>query len=214
MDATIARRLVCFGDSITEGAEFEPAQRWTTLLQQRLDAWQPQSWQVHSRGIGGNTSAQGLARFATDVAPLLPAVVLVQFGFNDANVYDWTDEPRVALADYVDNLRRIYREIVGRGGECIFIINHAIGAIDGRQGNGQSYNANFAPYETALRELVSQLGAQAVDLPARMRDAGADLDAFLAADRLHLSPGGNRVYADMVFAALKHLLRNKLQQAI
>jgi len=191
MDAPPARRIVCFGDSITEGGEFLPAQRWTTLLQQDLDEWQPKAWRVYRRGVGGHTSAQGLARFAKDVQPLLPAIVLVEFGFNDANVYDWTASPRVALADYV-----------------------AIGAIDGRQGNGQSYNDNFAPYEAALRKLIAQLGAPSIDLPALMREVRADPGRFLAEDGLHLCVEGNRLYAGLVFGALKPLLTGNLQKAI
>ena len=214
MDAPPTRRIVCFGDSITHGAEFEPAQRWTTLLQQKLDAWQPRAWQVQNRGVGGNTSAQGFDRFGADVLLLLPAVVLVQFGFNDANVYNWTTIPRIGLAEYIENLHEFHRLITGRGGECIFIINHATGAIDGRQGNGQSYSANFAPYETALRDLVSQLHAASIDLPAMMRDAGVSLESFLAEDGLHLSAEGNGLYADLVFDALKQQLCHTLQQAI
>jgi lysophospholipase L1-like esterase len=213
MDSPPARRIVCFGNSITEGAEFSPAQRWTTLLQQRLDEWRPKTWQVYRRGVGGHTSTQGLARFAADVRPLLPAIVLVEFGFNDANVYDWTASPRVALADYVANLREMHRLVVSNG-ECIFIINHSIGAIDGRQGNGQSYNDNFAPYEAALRELAAQLGAPSIDLPALMREVRADPARFLAEDGLHLCVEGNRLYAGLVFGALKPLLTGNLQKAI
>lgn len=52
--------IVCFGDSITEGAEFPANVRWTTLLQSKLDTVKPGVFEVHNRGIGGNTSAQAL----------------------------------------------------------------------------------------------------------------------------------------------------------
>jgi len=214
MNAPIARRIVCFGDSITHGAEFEPAQRWTTLLQQKLDACQPCAWQVYNHGVGGNTTAQGFDRFGADVMLLLPAVVLVQFGFNDANVYNWTTMPRIGLTEYTGNLREFHRLITGRGGECVFIVNHTIAAIDGCQGNDLRYSDNFAPYETALRDLVSELDASSIDLAAMMRETDVDLHRLLAEDGLHLSVEGNVFYADMVFDALTQQLSHTLQRAL
>ena len=73
--------IICFGDSITEGAEFPANVRWTSLLQNKLNEVKPDTFQVHNRGIGGNTSAQAFDRFLSDVMPLLPGVLLIQFGF-------------------------------------------------------------------------------------------------------------------------------------
>ena len=58
--------IVCFGDSITEGAEFNSNERWTYLLQEKLNSVKPDLFKVHNRGIGGNTTAQGFDRFWTD----------------------------------------------------------------------------------------------------------------------------------------------------
>ena len=49
--------IICFGDSITEGAEFAPDVRWTGRLQQHLNAWCPEQFHVVNRGIGGNRVA-------------------------------------------------------------------------------------------------------------------------------------------------------------
>jgi lysophospholipase L1-like esterase len=59
--------IICFGDSITEGAEFPVAARGTSLLQNRLDDYKPGYYQVHNKGVDGNTSAQGFDRYWTDV---------------------------------------------------------------------------------------------------------------------------------------------------
>ena len=80
--------IICFGDSITEAAEVAPTARWPTVLQSKLDEWKPGRFKVHNLGIGGHTSAQGFDRLDEDLLPVLPGLVVVQFGFNDANVRD------------------------------------------------------------------------------------------------------------------------------
>jgi lysophospholipase L1-like esterase len=202
--------IVCFGDSITHAGGYAEGDRWPTVLQRRLDEWRPGSFKVYNCGIGGHTTAQGLDRFATDVMPLLPAVVLIEFGFNDGNVADWSKKPRVGLDEFKANLREMHRAIRARRGTPVFIVNHTIGPVAARCGNGKSYNANFAPYNPAIKQVAVALKAPAIDLPAMMRRRKVDLDAFLAEhkdDNLHLSPRGNHLYADMVLEALTPLLK-------
>ena len=60
--------LVAYGDSITQGHKLDERLRWTTMLQQRLDDQQPgRAPRVINAGVGGNTSAEGLARIDRDV---------------------------------------------------------------------------------------------------------------------------------------------------
>ncbi|MGH8582531.1 MAG: SGNH/GDSL hydrolase family protein [Gammaproteobacteria bacterium] len=143
-------RIVCFGDSITEGAEFPTDERWTTRLAAHLERRAPGRYRVYNRGVGGETSALALQRYASAVRPLRPSVVLVEYGLNDANVYDWTDQPRVALDRYADNLACIAGWVREDGGRCILIVNHSLGRVRGRQGNGGDYLANFAPYNARV----------------------------------------------------------------
>lgn len=198
--------IVCLGDSITEGQEILPADRWTALLQRRLDGWRPGRFRVYNRGVGGDTTEQGIERFASDVAPLLPGVVLVQFGLNDANVYDWSDAPRVSSGRFKENLRTLYGAIAGEGGQCVYLVNHRLGSVGGRQGNGRSYNENMVPYDPAVREVARELGASTIDLSSLMCSRQIDVEGFVAADGLHLSALGNRHYAELVFERLQPLL--------
>lgn len=92
----------------------------------------------------------------------------------------------------------------------MFIVNHTIGKVNVKGGNGKLYNTNFAPYNPAIRHVAAALKAPTIDLPAMMRKRKVDLDTFLAEhpdDNLHLSPRGNHIYADMVFEALKTILK-------
>lgn len=195
--------IICFGDSITEGAEFPQELRWTTLLQGLLNQSEPDLFTVHNRGIGGNTTAQGLDRFASDVLPLLPGLVLVQFGFNDANIPDWSGISRVSVQEFERNLTEFHQVITDKNGTCVFVINHTIGAVPGKQGNGKTYNENFLPYNDLIRSLSSELKTPCIDLPLLMRQREIDLDLFLSLDLLHLSVEANEIYADMIYEILK-----------
>ena len=191
--------IICFGDSITEGGDFEKSKRWTSLLQARLDENYPKGYRVVNRGIGGNTSAQGFDRFCDDVLPYLPGLLLVEFGFNDANVKDWSIEPRVSLGEFVRNLREFHRIATVKNTNCVFILNHTIADVGGRQGNGLTYNQNLLPYDQAVITLAEELNAKVIDLPEMMAAKGVPLKEYLSDDNLHLSEAGNKYYAQMIF---------------
>lgn len=199
--------IVCFGDSITHAAGLAEGDRWPPILQAKLNEWKPGRFDVHNRGMGAHTTAQGLDRFAQDALPLLPAVVLIQYGFNDANVLDWSRKSRVGLAEFKANLREFHRAIRARKGRCVFIVNHTIGNPKLRTGNGKPYRTNFAPYNPAVRQVARALRAPVIDLPAMMKKRKIVLGRFLTDDGIHLSAEGNHLYADMVFEALKTILR-------
>jgi acyl-CoA thioesterase-1 len=198
--------IICFGDSITEAAEFSPEQRWPALLQAKLDVWVSGRFTAHNRGVGGDTTARAFDRLESDVLPLLPGVLVVQFGFNDANVRDWAVVPRVGLDEFRKNLREFHRLAVSDGGKCAFVINHTIAPVVGKQGNNRSYNDNLEPYNAAIREVARACAALMIDLPAMFAQQRLALDQMLADDGMHLSVSGNRIYADLVFAALRQML--------
>jgi lysophospholipase L1-like esterase len=203
--------IICFGDSITEGGDFEKPKRWTSLLQARLDEKYPEAYRVINKGIGGNTSAQGFDRFCDDVLPYLPGLLLVEFGFNDANVKDWSIEPRVSLGEFVRNLKEFHRIATAKNTSCVFILNHSIAEVDGRQGNGLTYNQNLLPYDQTVITLAEELKAEVIDLPGMMAAKETPLDEYLSDDNLHLSEAGNKHYAQMVFDVI---IENNFYQPI
>ncbi|RKZ44772.1 MAG: hypothetical protein DRQ58_11130, partial [Gammaproteobacteria bacterium] len=196
---------------ITEGGDFEQAKRWTSLLQARLDETYPEAYRVINKGISGNTSAQGFDRFCDDVLPYFPGLLLVEFGFNDANVKDWTIEPRVSLEEFVRNLREFHRIATAKNTCCVFILNHSIADVGGRQGNGLTYNQNLLPYDQAVITLAEELKAKVIDLPGMMIAKETPLNEYLSDDNLHLSEAGNKHYAQMVFDVI---IENNFYQPI
>lgn len=194
--------IICFGDSITEGDEFPEELRWPSLLQEMLDSHKAGQFRVHNKGVGGDTTALALDRVEEDVLPLLPGMVLVQFGFNDANVYDWARKPRVCLSEFRRNLYEFYRVIVRHRGTCVFLVNHAIGDVTGKQGNRKSYYDNFQPYNQAIRALAIDLKTPYIDLYEIIKERQINLDYFVSLDRLHLTLEGNQKYAQMVYESI------------
>jgi len=142
------RRVVCFGDSITHAQACAEADRWTTQLAFQLEQASSSGFEVFNRGIGGNTTALALDRIQNDVIPLLPGLVLIEFGINDAYVFPWAKIPRVALPGYMENLAEILRQVRAAQGEAVLIINHPITTRTDQhpQGNNKSVNTNLEPY--------------------------------------------------------------------
>jgi lysophospholipase L1-like esterase len=200
--------IVCFGDSITHARAFAEGDRWPTILQFKLNAWRPGAYKVYNRGIGGNTTAQGLERVDADVLPYLPGFLLVQFGFNDSNIRPWSQVSRVGLEDYRKNLREFHRIAAAHESVCAFIVNHlpARDTENHTAPNGETYSANFAPYNVAVRQVAEELGAPTIDLPRILQGQQIETDALVSEDGAHLSVEGNHLYADMVFERLKQIL--------
>ncbi len=202
----IRLNIICFGDSITHGRAFAEGDRWPTLLQFKLNAWKPGEYKVYNKGQGGHTTAHGFDRLPDDVIPYLPGWLLVEFGLNDANVRDWASAPRVGLAEYEKNLCEFHRIARAHGGQCALIVNHTIVERPVLQANGQTYYANFQPYNEAIRRVALDLNAPILDLPRAMHERGVDLTRFVVEDGVHLTIEGNHLYADMVFDALRDIL--------
>jgi len=74
------RKIVCIGDSITWGGYTSPT--YPELLQTRLNNVSS-GWTVINEGLNGNTTAQMLARFQTDVVVKNPQYVVIMGGAND-----------------------------------------------------------------------------------------------------------------------------------
>lgn len=185
--------IICFGDSITQAGGFAEGDRWPTALQSRLGAHK-----VYNRGIGGHTTAQGLDRFEGDVLPLLPGLLLVEFGFNDSHVKPWTSLSRVSLGEFSRNLAEFGRPARARGGDVVYIVNHMFA--------GDWDTPTETPYSEAIRAVARELSAPTIDLPVLLRQRGVPASDFLSADGCHLTAQGNHIYAELVGDALLPIL--------
>jgi hypothetical protein len=69
--------IICFGDSFTEGEGVGKNDCFPSLINNSL------SIACINKGIGGNTTLDGLKRLRKDVLNLYPKFVIIQFGGND-----------------------------------------------------------------------------------------------------------------------------------
>jgi lysophospholipase L1-like esterase len=199
--------IICFGDSITQSQNYAEGDRWTARLAFLLDRDFPGRFEVLNKGVGGNTTALALDRLQTDVLPLLPATVLIEFGINDAYVYPWCRVARVGISDYQRNLDEIAWQVRARGGTPVLLVNHFLVARDKfhPQGNGKPIDRNLASYNRAARQLALKKRIPCVDLPRLLKREGVLPDVFLSADGVHLSAEGNHLYARLIAEELKCL---------
>lgn len=200
--------LICFGDSITHCHTASELGRWSGRLAAHLETHFPGQYEVFNRGINSNTTAIALDRIHSDVLPLLPGFVLLEFGINDAYVFPWASLSRVSVPEYLRNLGEITRQIQKKGGTPIWIINHELTQRTDLhpQGNGQSIGTNLLPYNLALREFIHETLVASIDLTRRLADAGHSPSALLAPDGIHLSPTGNLIYGELIFKGLEPIL--------
>jgi lysophospholipase L1-like esterase len=80
---SLSKTLVCFGDSLTEGAI---GASYVDILRERL----PAAVRVINAGINGDTTINLLRRYERDVVPYHPDLVVILVGLNDlTTVYGW-----------------------------------------------------------------------------------------------------------------------------
>ena len=194
----MATNVICFGSSITQAGGVPEPQRWPTIVQVELNAWRPGAYSVTNRGIGGNTTANLVDRFAADVQPLLPGVVVLQIGGNDACLLPWAEGvQRVSVTEFERNLRALQTAVAARGGTMVFSTYHRFDT-----GHIESYKA----YARITRQVATETGSPLIDLYRMMAEREIGLENFVTEDGIHLTANGNAQYAAMVLDGLKPVL--------
>ena len=87
-----SRKVTAFGDSVTfgfldqkrRGFRLTTSNNYPNILQDRLRSLDP-AWRVVNRGVGGEHSGEGAARFASILRIDQPGFVLILEGTNDAH---------------------------------------------------------------------------------------------------------------------------------
>lgn len=187
-------KIVCHGDSITKrGYPSELAQ----ILGREV---------IHT-GIAGNSSAEGLKRFAEDVISKEPTHVVLLFGTNDTRA----DAPHKFQTpeQFAENLRQMIAACQAVQAQVVLCTLPPI-----------KYDTYFTRHETTeferrgglhkivkdMRKAVIQVGKE-FDLP--VVDLNKQLQKtpeWMHKDGVHPSPQGNRIIAELVAQKLKPLL--------
>lgn len=216
----VAITLVYMGDSITEGQYVDPALRWTDIISDRLQRSYLETsvnLMLLNRGVSGETTRQGLERFAKDVQSNLPDVMTLQFGLNDCNC--WVSDrgmPRVSAAAYRANLIEMIERARRFGArEIILSTNHPT-LREKVLLSGESLEESRLRYNAIVREVAAETAVTLCDIEELFRDYRDSqlADVLLPyPDQLHLSAKGHTIYAAAILpfirSAIEKLLRSQ-----
>ena len=198
----MALTVVYMGDSITEGQYVQPELRWTDIVSSSLNRKflpSPINLMLLNQGVSGETTRQGLERFARSVQAHQPEVIILQFGLNDCNC--WVSDrglPRVSLTAFRENLKEmIDRARVFGAREIILSTNHPTLRRKVLL-SGESLEDSRRRYNDVVREIAAEKAVTLCDIDVAFGSLGdRELEALLLPypDHLHLSPEGHLKYA-------------------
>ena len=166
--------IVCFGDSVTQGAPYVPVQDcFPVVLERRLNHYLQRfdtEVSVVNSGVAGENSAEGLARFDAAVAMHKPSLVTVEFGLNDLR-----PEPAKLIEpdQFAQNLQEIYDRCRGLDAQVILMTpNPVINRLHGSWGTSlyDSYggcNGAVSAYAEVVRQVARETGAVLCDIYTR-----------------------------------------------
>ena len=210
--------IVTFGDSTTapRTVDGQPLYIYSNILRDELPG-KGVNADVINAGIGGNTTADAIARLDSDVRSYDPDVVVVQFGINDSKVEvsQGATTPRVDLADYVANLTTIVETLKADGVRVILMTPNALSWTDTlleRYGqppydpnDPMGFNATLTDYVEAVRTIAATEDVELVDIYQTYLDyqnvPDQDINDLLL-DGIHPNAIGHRIVADRLLATI------------
>lgn len=208
--------IVALGDSVTWGvrpdASVTARDTFAAVLERSLAGFRAQ---VINAGIGGNTSAQMLARLDHDVLAYQPRAVIIMAGLNDAAYLDLNGAPigapRVSLAAYADNLTEIIRRVRAAGAQPILATPNPMTPRYPFAGKGwyrgKDINTAVALYAGAVRDLSRRFNVPLVDIYRDYTNWKGYQDTL--PDGIHPDPGGHAFIARRLLPACTGALRRK-----
>ena len=194
--------IYCHGDSLTEGSDFLKPYTWPALTAQRLGI------EVVNRGIGGDTTAGMLARYALEVLQNKPELVILLGGTNDLW---WGLDPKLIIA----NLASMVVQAQHYGIVPILALPLPSWPDQAARQAWTPPEGGYTVFNEQIRDLVERITTYAgnddlplIDFYHIWFDDGGALytDRFLE-DGLHANKAGHRQMADTAVALLEKNFR-------
>lgn len=185
-------KIVCMGDSLTEGYGISQADCWCSLLQKEM------SLEMVNSGISGDTTGGMLARFQPMVIDHNPSHVIILGGTNDL----WYGHPD---AQIIANILAMTRH--ARHHEISAIIGIPTPFFDemtppdtGLFMDTTGYRERIEGFQERLRQFATKDGLPTIDF-----SIGMEPSLFMA-DGLHPNEAGHQVMAQQAKAVLEVVL--------
>ncbi len=192
MAISMEKKLLCIGDSLTEGYGIAAELRWTDLLADEL------GMEVRNAGVSGDTTAGILARFSSAVSGFQPSHVFIMGGSNDlafdipnniiiSNIKTMTRQARHQGIDFIIGIPTPYFMSNANNHDRLFI-------------NAQHYSERLSDFQLALKQFALHDETPFVDL-----SSGMTSDQFMK-DGIHMNAKGHLEVMKRVAELLRKLL--------
>ena len=221
--------LVALGDSTTAIDDWsgQGIESYAELLPASLAAHGIEA-RVVNAGVGDTTTRDARERLDRDVRAFSPDLMVVQFGINDS----WIDagegrrEPRLARAEYRDNLVFIVRTLKADGSRIVLLTPNPVrwdrpeeiavfgthpGLLDTADERG--LNGLLDLYAETVREVAREEHVPLVDVHRAFEAYGDAPDQsirelLIAGDGIHPSAAGQRLVCRLLTATVAGLLHS------
>jgi acyl-CoA thioesterase I len=216
-------RVLFFGDSICNGQGIALHKGWVPRLSASLSdlaAAAGKELVVINSAVNGRITRQALETMPYEVQSQAPAVLVVQFGMNDCNIWQ-TDRgnPRVSPLAFEGNLREIIQRGLTFGARAVFLhTNHPTTRDETPLPySSNTYEAQNRAYNDIIRKVAAsspegvRLNDIAAACEAAVRD-GMTVRRLVLADGLHLSEEGHDLYFRTVQPSLADCVRRLLAE--
>lgn len=197
--ASLGNRVVFLGDSITIRNDTGTTNQnwgdgWTTYASLLSGG---KISKVRNAGVAGNTSAQMLARFDTDVTPYAPNVVSILAGTNDTG-------SGVALATTATNIRSMVAKCFAIG--ALPVLGTIPPCATGTPANRQRDIVRLNEWITRYAQTS---GLPLIDFYSTLVDTttGGYQSAYNSGDGIHPSAAGDLVMGQLASDVLSPLIR-------
>lgn len=211
--------VVMLGDSTTAVRPGAIERVYASRVEQSLiDSGFPV--RVINAGVGGNSTTDGLGRFAKDVVAHQPDLVVIQFGINDSAVDVWRDppatSPRVSIETFETNLRRLIERSREAGARVVLMTTNPIrwtpklkelyGKMPYNPDRPDGFDLPLlSRYNAVARRVATGAGVPLVDVHAEFMRG--DVDALLL-DGMHPNDAGHAIVAGLLAPVIGEQLRS------
>ncbi len=200
-----ARRLVFFGDSITEQGALPGG--YVTIIRDSIQSNPATSdVEVVGAGVSGNKVTDLLDRVDHDVLARRPDIVVIYIGINDVWHFTMPFHTGTTAPRFAAGLAELVTRIQTAGGRVVICTPSVVG----EKARGLNrLDPLLDEYADTLRSVAGRFHAPLVDLRNEFftylasHNPDHHNEGILTVDGVHLSQAGNRFVADAILRVLK-----------
>lgn len=188
------KRIVVFGDSLSEGFMLKHRQAWPMLLADKLHDAGLTNFEIDNYSESGGTTKMGLQRLGPHLKPKIDIFIL-ELGINDALISTPLHEIRANLQEILDRVKRANPQVR-------FV-------ICGMQLPNRSADSYLDKFGNLYVDLADEYHATLVPFLLEGVFGNPALNLF---DHVHPNPDGHKVLVENVWRVLEPIARETSAQ--